>query len=150
MSYTQVSDETALNRDGSAKNLERTADACDHEVFFDANSTFIDREAERRLTFVADCMKKGELDHAVVVGRGDSPTNEEQNRELFLSRARLTAEYLKDLGVPPKDIHVRATDEMASAATPLPLPGDRGAVLGEEDAVQGAAPDVGQPQPPQP
>jgi outer membrane protein OmpA-like peptidoglycan-associated protein len=148
MSYTRVSDQTSLNRDGSAKSAERTADVCDREVFFDANSALIDHEAERRLTFMADCMKRGEIDHALVVGRGDSPTNEEENRELFLARARLTAEYLKDLGVPPKDIHVRAKDQMASADSPLPLPGDRGAVLGEEDGVPGAVPNVGEERQP--
>ena len=133
MSYSRVNDQTALNRDGSARQAPKTAEVCPQKVFFDANSTTLDLEAERNLTFMAECMKRNELDRALVVGRGDTPGTNEDNAALQSERVRVASEYLRGFGVPQKDIRLYSKDELASARAPTELPGDRGAIVIDEE-----------------
>ena len=91
------------------------AEACELAVYFDTDSTRLDQGSQQRLDRVADCMKRHDVDHAVVVGRADPRGPEKYNEALGMKRAEAVAKYLLELGVPEKDILVRSQGETAAA-----------------------------------
>jgi outer membrane protein OmpA-like peptidoglycan-associated protein len=145
MSYTVVDDKTALNRDSrsspdvAAQDVRpdtmdgrRATAACQDAVYFNRDSAVLDTEAEKQLASVAECMKRHEVDHALVVGRTDPTGPSDHNDQLGLDRARAVAEYLRKLGVPEEDIRVRSKGEMASAESQELGPAERRANVSEQ------------------
>jgi outer membrane protein OmpA-like peptidoglycan-associated protein len=146
MSYTAVGDEEALksaNADApesaSTDSASATAEAnqlaqgttaqgsptCTEAVYFESNSARLDGNAEAHLSRVAECLRRREVDHALIVGRTDASGTEAHNRELGMERARAVADYLRKLGVPEKDIRVRSKGEVASAESEELWPAER-------------------------
>lgn len=136
MHYTEVDEDEALGRnkrdvnDQVASGADRVPggeiarsgqasddDACELAVFFDQGSSALDRPSTERLDRVAECMKRREIDHALIVGQTDPSGEAKNNRELGLERARVVAEYLRGRGVPEEQIRVRSKGEMASASS---------------------------------
>ena len=145
MSYTVVDDKTALNRDSRSSpevadhdvrpdtmDGRRATNACQDAVYFNSNSAVLDSEAEQQLAHVAECMKRHEVDHALVVGRTDAAGSSDHNDQLGLDRAKAVAEYLRKLGVPEEDIRVRSKGEMASADSEELWPAERRANVSEQ------------------
>jgi outer membrane protein OmpA-like peptidoglycan-associated protein len=107
------SDEPMLAEEEGA--LGRSKAECERAVFFQTDSAALAPEARRQLSRVAACLKRHDVDHALVVGAADARGDTARNEQLALARAKAVADYLKELGVPEEDIRVRARDEMASA-----------------------------------
>jgi outer membrane protein OmpA-like peptidoglycan-associated protein len=120
LSAEQAGEEKALNSDEPLPAEQEVSPAsakaeCERAVFFQNDSAALQPEARRQLSRVAACLKRHDVDHALVVGAADARGNTKRNEELALERAKAVAAYLKELGVADDDIRVRARDEMASA-----------------------------------
>ena len=74
---------------------------------------------------VAECLKRREVDHALIVGHTDPRGSEADNHALGMERARAVAEYLRKLGVPEDEIRVRSKGELASAESQELWPAER-------------------------
>jgi outer membrane protein OmpA-like peptidoglycan-associated protein len=120
MTTEQASEEKALNSDEPLATDTDSADEpskaeCERAVFFATGSADLVPEARRQLSRVAACLKRHDVDYALVVGAADVKGSSKLNEKLALDRAQAVAEYLRTLGVPEDEIRVRARDEMASA-----------------------------------
>jgi outer membrane protein OmpA-like peptidoglycan-associated protein len=150
MSYTKVSDEDALNHDRATReyeaaqgNLDRGAptppaavhaaatrpEGCGHNVYFETASAELDARAKQQLDAVAACLKRTHSGDALVVGSADPRGSERENEELGRERAHKVAMYLKALGVPEREIHIRSQGESRASAEPNNWPMNRQAEI---------------------
>ena len=132
MQYTEVDNKDARNSDGETPLAEGSAHSagCERAVFFETGSAKLDAKAQEELSFVASCIKRHEIDHAVIVGRTDASGSAERNKQLGMERARAVADYLRKMGVPEQDIHVRSKGEVASAESEELWPSERRTTVG--------------------
>jgi outer membrane protein OmpA-like peptidoglycan-associated protein len=151
MTYTEVSNEDALNHDQAHEeaqalngNLnrgngprpalasEQTKDSsqkCDLNVYFATASSQLNEHAKQQLNSIASCMKRRSVDDALVVGSADPRGSDTTNAELGKERARKVAEYLKELGVSENDIRIRTVGESQASAQPNTWPASRRAEI---------------------
>jgi outer membrane protein OmpA-like peptidoglycan-associated protein len=147
MTYTKVSNEDALNHDRAHEeaqaldgNLDRgnaptpalasesagdSSPACDLNVYFATASSELNDRAKQQLNSIASCLKRRNVDDALVVGSADPRGSDTTNQELGKERARRVAEYLKKLGVPDDDIRIRSVGETEASAQPYTWPTSR-------------------------
>jgi outer membrane protein OmpA-like peptidoglycan-associated protein len=147
MTYVRVSNEDALNHDREHQELEAMngnlnrgqaptpalasektsalAKACDLNVYFATASAELDDQAKQQLNSIASCIKRRNVDDALVVGGADPRGSDATNQELGKERARKVAEYLKQLGVPENEIRFRSVGESQASAQPSTWPASR-------------------------
>jgi outer membrane protein OmpA-like peptidoglycan-associated protein len=147
MTYTKVSAEDALNHDreheefealngnlnrGDAPTPALAADAsgdssqkCDLNVYFATASSELNERAKQQLNSIASCMKRRNVDDALVVGSADPRGSDQTNAELGKERARKVAEYLKELGVNEDEIRIRSVGESQASAQSYTWPASR-------------------------
>jgi len=147
MTYVRVSNEDALNHDREHEELEAMngnlnrgqaptpalasektvalSQQCDLSVYFPTASAELDDRAKQQLNSIASCMKRRNVDDALVVGSADPRGSDATNQELGKERARRVAEYLKELGVSENDIRIRSVGESRASAQPTTWPASR-------------------------
>ncbi len=89
------------------------------------------------LNSIASCMKRRNVDDALVVGSADPRGSDATNQELGKERARRVAEYLKKIGVSENDIRIRSVGESQASAQPSTWPASRRA---EVQTTEGGVP----------
>lgn len=151
MTYTEVSNEDALNHDQEHQELEAMngnlnrgnapvpalateknvamSPKCDLNVYFATASAELSDESKQQLNSIASCMKRRNVDDALVVGSADPRGGDATNAELGKERARKVAEYLKELGVPENEIRIRSVGESQASAQPTTWPASRRAQI---------------------
>ena len=98
---------------------------CDLNVYFATASAELDDQAKQQLNSIASCMKRRNVDDALVVGSADPRGSDATNQELGKERARRVAEYLKQLGVRENEIRIRSVGESQASAQPSTWPTSR-------------------------
>jgi outer membrane protein OmpA-like peptidoglycan-associated protein len=100
---------------------------CAYTVRFAPESSVLDRAAEEQLASAAECMKRHDVDQALVVGQKELPRANGRPDELAEERTRAVANYLRELGVPEREIRLRTGEQMATASADSVdvLPGER-------------------------
>jgi outer membrane protein OmpA-like peptidoglycan-associated protein len=147
MTYSEVSNEDALNHDQEHEELEALngnlnrgngpvpalaseksfalSQKCDLNVYFATASADLSDESRQQLNSIASCMKRRRVDDALVVGSADPRGGDATNAQLGKERARKVAEYLKGLGVPENEIRIRSVGESQASAQPTTWPTSR-------------------------
>jgi outer membrane protein OmpA-like peptidoglycan-associated protein len=147
MTYTEVSNEDALNHDRAHEeeqalngHLDRgngptpalasetsttPSQECDLNIYFATASAELNERAKQQLNSIASCLKRRNVDNALVVGSADPRGSETTNAELGKERAKKVAGYLKELGVPEDEIRIRSVGESQASAQPTTWPASR-------------------------
>lgn len=108
----------------AAQAAERS-NACDDIVLFDSNSAVLSEQAKERLSVLAECMKRKDVDHATVVGKADPVGTPKENMRLGKARAQVVASYLRERGVEDADMRVKSLGEAEATQDPRAWPKQR-------------------------
>jgi outer membrane protein OmpA-like peptidoglycan-associated protein len=101
------------------------SNSCDDTVTFESNSAVLSDPAKDKLSALAECMKRKEVDHATVVGKSDPVGTPKENVRLGKARAQVVANYLRERGVDEASIRVTSLGEAKASQDPKAWPNDR-------------------------
>jgi outer membrane protein OmpA-like peptidoglycan-associated protein len=154
MTYVRVSNEDALNNQEhqeveamngnlnhgqaptpalASEKASVLSQACDLNVYFATASADLNDQAKQQLNSIASCMKRRNVDDALVVGGADPRGSDATNQELGKERAHRVAEYLKQLGVPENEFRIRSVGESQASAQPSTWPTSRRAEVQDKN-----------------
>jgi len=105
--------------------VAETSQACDVKVYFASAPPELNEQFRQQLYSIASCLKRRNVNDALVVGSTDPRGSDAANVQLGKERARKVAEHLKELGVPENEIRIRSVGESQASAQPSTWPTSR-------------------------